>query len=733
MSIIVVKKSGLLDSYDTNKILNAILKAANSAGYTIENKKLTQEVLEDINSIIGDINDELQHDYQDCEISVNAIQDIIIDKLLESDYKDISKEFIEYASRRKQIHEDMMNTEKAVNRVLTEDPKVINENGNKDSRKLVTKRDLIASQVFRAKGLEMLPKDIREAHLKGDIHWHDLDFSPVLAYSNCCNVNVGDMLANGFHMGEVKITPPRSISTAVQLTAGIITGVSSSQYGGTSVPNIDKILAPYAEINYKKHLAEGKEFNVKDLEKFAWKLTAKDIYQAMEGLEYSINTMNSTSGQVPFSTISFGQGKGKFAKEIQKDILKVREKGLNGKTAIFPKLVFTITDGINFKKSDPNYDIKQEALKCSSLRDYPDIVFADNILKITNGKHEPMTSMGCRSFLPTWINPATGKEQVAGRCNLGVVTLNIPRIAMESDGNKNKFWEIFKERTELVHRALRFRIDRVKQAKPTEAPLLYMEGGLGRLKENESVDKLFVGGRATVSFGYIGLYEMNTVFYGSNWESNDEARKFAQSVVQYLHDKCQEWYKKENYFYSLYSTPSEALTDTFSREDKEKFGVVKDITDKGYYNNSFHADVRKDFTPFYKLKFEAPYQHIATGGFISYTELPNITHNLDALEAIWDYADKVGIGYLGTNVPIDTCTKCNYHGQCLETAKGWKCPKCGATEGLQIVQRLCGYLGEINVRGIAKGRMNEIEHRVQHNLSGLGVAMKTKEHVIKRI
>ena len=734
MAITVVKRTGVTDEYDTNKIFNVVLKAANKAGYTVENENLTQSLLEDLNEIVGEADDEIQDEYADGSIPVDKISDIIIDKLLLSDYKDISKEFIQYSAKRQQIREDMMNTEKSVNRVLTEDPTVVNENGNKDSRKFVTKRDLIAGQVFRAKGLEMLPKDIREAHIKGDIHFHDLDFSPLLPYTNCCNVNLGDMLENGFHMGEVNVTRPHSIEVAVSLTAEVISGVSSSQYGGTSIPNIDIILAPYAEMNYKRHLLEAEEFNVPDKEGFAWEITKREIYQAMESLEYDINSLNSNAGQVPFSTISFGQGTDRFAKEIQKSILKVREAGLNGKTAIFPKLVFTIKKGVNYAKEDPNYDVKLEALKCSSLRDYPDIVFADNILEITKGKYEPMTSMGCRSFLPTWINPETGKEQVSGRCNLGVVTLNIPRIAMESNGDKDKFWRIFKDRVELVHKALRFRIDRCKQAKPTEAPLLFMEGALGRLKADEPVDKLFVNGRATVSFGYIGLYETNTVFYGPSWERNQEAVNFAKSIVQYIHDKCEEWYNDEHYFYSLYSTPSESLTDRFNRLDKEKFGIVPNITDKGYLNNSFHLDVRKDWTPFDKLAFEAPYQHIATGGFISYTELPDISHNLGALEAIWDFADSTGIGYLGTNVPIDTCSACGYHGQCLETARGWKCPQCGATEGLQIVQRLCGYLGETNTRPVAKGRMAEIEHRVHHNLSQLGVAMEQGDnHVIKRV
>lgn len=731
VSIKVIKRSGLVDDYDSSKIFNALLKATTRTGYTVDNQKLTPGILQDLNEVTKVVDEQLQMRYSDGNLNVDVIQSVVMNQLLNSQHKDIAKEYISYASKRKQVREDMMNTDKSINKVLDKDPQVVNENGNRDSRKLPTRRDLISGQVFRAKGLEMLPKDIREGHIKGDIHFHDLDFSPLFPYTNCCNVDLADMLNNGFHMGEVKITKPHSIGVAASLTSEIISSVSLSQYGGTSIPNIDLVLAPFAKMNYDKHVAEAKEYNVPAAKKYAWELTKKDIYEAMQGLEYNINSITANSAQVPFSTISCGQSTNKFGREIQKDILKVREAGLGGKSAIFPKIVFTITKGINYAPDDPNYDIKREALKCSSIRDYPDIVFADNILEITGGKTEPMTSMGCRSFLPTWINPETGKEQVAGRCNLGVVTLNIPRIAMESKGDKDKFWRIFKERVELVHRALRFRIHRVLQAKPTDAPMLYMEGALGRLQPDEDIKQLFTGGRATISFGYIGLYEMNTVFYGPDWEHNQSAIDFAQSVVSYMHDKCLEWYHVEDFFYSLYSTPSESLTDRFCRLDKQKFGVVADITDKDYYQNSFHYDVRKDVTPFEKVKFEAPYQHLATGGFITYTELPDISHNLSALEAVWDYADEVGIGYLGTNVPMDTCTNCNFHGQCIETNKGWKCPQCGATEGLQIVQRLCGYLGEINTRPVVKGRMKEMEHRVHHNLSQLGVTMQA-EHVIKR-
>ncbi|MCT7693598.1 MAG: anaerobic ribonucleoside-triphosphate reductase, partial [Lactobacillus iners] len=436
----------------------------------------------------------------------------------------------------------------------------------------------------------------------------------------------------------------------------------------------------------------------------------------MQALEYEINTLFSTQGQTPFTTLGFGLGTDWFEREIQKSILKIRIEGLGrtSRTAIFPKLVFTLKRGLNLNPTDPNYDIKQLALECSTKRMYPDVLMYDTIVAITGSFKVPM---GCRSFLQGWKDE-NGKEVNAGRMNLGVVTINLPRIAMESKGDIDLFWSILKERLQTAHEALQIKADRCRQAKPDNAPILYENGAFGkRLPADGDINDLFKNKRATISLGYIGLYEVGTVFYGSYWEHNEEAHQFTINIVKKLHDACIKWEEEDpnHYHYSVYSTPSESLTDRFCRLDTAKFGIVKDITDKEYYTNSFHYDVRKHPTPFEKIDFEAPYPHYAAGGFIHYCEYPNLRQNPKALEAVWDYAyDKVG--YLGTNTPIDRCFKCNFAGEFEATAKGFQCPKCGNhdPESCDCVKRTCGYLGNPLKRPMVHGRHEEIVHRKKH-------------------
>lgn len=683
----VRKKLGTLVDYDSSKVFQVVLNAIEDAR-AAEGKKFDQRYDTVIASHVTDaVDDEVSS--TDDWIDHRELQDIIYKCLIDAYEVIAAREYLHYSDKKNQWHEDSNDVEEAVKQVIGGDPNVVNENGNKDSRQLVTQRDLIAGQVFRTMGLKMYPKDIQEAHEEGLIHIHDTDYSTLLPYTNCCVVNIEDMLNNGFHMGETLITKPHTIGVATALVAEILNAVSMSQFGGTTAPDIDVVLAPFAKMNYEQHLRDADDFHIPEPERYAHDLTKSDIYEAMQGLEYNINSMHANAGQVPFTAITFGQSLDWFGREIQKAILNVRIKGLNGKTAIFPKLSLILDDGVNLKPTDPNYDIKQLGMKCSSLRDYPDVIMAKNNRKMSGGT-KVISGMGCRSYLPAWVNPVTGEEQTSGRQNLGVATLNLPRVALDSHGDKTRFWELFKERVELVHKALQVRIKQVERATPESAPILYMEGAIGRLKAGDDVRVLWKHKRASVSFGFIGIYEMNTVFYGPDWETDGEARAFAISVVQYIRDQCDKWYKEEDYYYSPYGTPSESLTDKFCRIDTIKYGKVKNITDKDYYTNSFHLDPRKKWTPFEKMAFESPYPMIASGGNIDYNELPDISHNLKALEAIWDYSNDVGINYLGTNVPIDYCSKCGFHGQCLETAKGWACPQCGATEGLQIVQRLCG-------------------------------------------
>ena len=525
------------------------------------------------------------------------------------------------------------------------------------------------------------------------------------------------MLNHGFSIGNAEVEPAHSIQVAVTQMTQIIANVASSQYGGCSSDRTDQVLAPFAEKNYQKHLREFGSVidDPAKLEALAVKQTKKDIYDALQTLEYQVNTLYSTQGQTPFVTVGFGLGTSWIEREIQKDILKIRILGLGKerRTAIFPKLVFTLKRGLNLKPEDPNYDIKQLAIECATKRMYPDVVSYDTIKRLTGSFKAPM---GCRSFLQGWTDPKTGKEVNAGRMNLGVITVNLPRIAMEANGDKAKFWKIFEERMRICKEGLLYKVERTKQATPESAPILYKYGAFGhKLADTDSIDDLFKNGRATVSLGYIGLYEVGTVFYGSAWEKNPDAKAFSVSIVKALDDHCKAWEKQYGYHFSVYGTPSESLTDTFCRADTKKFGIVKDITDKEYYTNSFHYDVRKSPTPFEKLDFEKDYPQYSAGGFIHYCEYPNLKQNPKALEAVWDYAyDK--IGYLGTNTPIDQCFKCGFKGEFTATAKGYQCPECGNHDPAtcDVVKRLCGYLGNPNKRPMVHGRQEEIIHRKKH-------------------
>ena len=592
----------------------------------------------------------------------------------------------------------------------------MHENANKDSNVFNTQRDLTAGTVGKTLGLRLMPEHVAKAHLRGDIHYHDLDYTPWSPMTNCCLIDFREMLTNGFKIGNAEVESPHSIQTATAQMSQIIANVASSQYGGCSADRVDEVLEPFAMRNYEKHLAESKDYieNPEKQVEFAKKRTKKDIYDAMQALEYEINTLFSSQGQTPFTTLGFGLGTSWISREIQKSILRIRIAGLGreNRTAIFPKLVFTLKKGLNLKPGDPNYDIKQLAVECATKRMYPDVLMYDKIVELTGSFKAPM---GCRSFLQGWKDNE-GNEVNSGRMNLGVVTMNLPRIALESNGDMDLFWEIFNERLDVCHTALKFKVKRVLDAIPENAPILYQYGAFGkRLKPGEDVNELFKNERATVSLGYIGLYEVGTVFYGPNWEHNKEAHDFTLSIVKKLHDACAEWSAQSGYHYSVYSTPSESLTDRFCRLDTEKFGKIKDITDKEYYTNSFHFDVRKHPTPFEKLSFEMDYPKYASGGFIHYCEYPNLRQNPKALEAVWNWAyDKVG--YLGTNTPIDHCYKCGFQGEFKATERGFECPTCGNHDPktCDCVKRTCGYLGNPLQRPMVHGRHVEIASRVKN-------------------
>lgn len=669
------------------------------------------------------------NNYQDDLITTANIYNQLINVLTNHNYYKAKEQVKDYHQKIQHEFKQATNPVHKIDQLREGDKNITNENANKDSRVYSTQRDLLAGSASRAIGLSMLPPLVAKAHQRGDIHWHDLDYSPFTTETNCCLPNFRDMLQNGFKLGNAWVSSPKSIEVAVTLISEIITSIAGSQYGGQSCNRLDEVLAPYAKLNYDKHLKEAEDWVEPDKqENFAKKRTIHDITNAMQSLEYNINMMMSTQGQTPFVTVNFGLGTSWIEHEIQKAILNVRIKGLGRerRTAVFPKLVFTLKKGINLNPSDPNYDIKQLAIKCSTRRIYPDILNYDNIVKITGSFKSPMgavagnemitwkdfngahvtnfktfwnemanryqvkpqltdgddyyidipdkdllqikdshtgqikfvnikriinnqgrtwkrikfnngryiectpdhpfeikgrgrieaqdlhigdqinysipmnnqqfndnnhqgyctieqidtvdstvikeraydvttesdyfdvsgiVSHNCRSFLQGWINPETGKDEEDGRMNLGVVTVNLPRIALEAHGDQDLFWEIFNERMAICHQALKYRIARCKQAKPENAPILFEYGAFGRLKPDEDVNKLFRNSRATVSLGYIGLYEVNTTFYGPNWEHNPKAHAFAELITKRMHDLCAKWEDEEGYHYSLYSTP----------------------------------------------------------------------------------------------------------------------------------------------------------------------------------
>ncbi|HEM2749055.1 TPA: anaerobic ribonucleoside-triphosphate reductase [Streptococcus suis] len=707
IELLVLKRDGRTVSFDQDKIFSALRRANQELEHPVSEAGL-KIVLE---AVLAEIGRRFEKDVQ-----IYEIQTVVEQELLKAHLYDLAELYIQYRTRRDFRRHQATDINFEIHKLLSKDQSVVNENANKDADVFNTQRDLTAGIVGKSIGLKLLPAHVANAHQKGDIHYHDLDYSPYTPMTNCCLIDFKGMLAQGFKIGNADVESPKSIQTATAQISQIIANVASSQYGGCSADRIDEVLAPYAEFNYQKHLKVAKDWVLADKqEEYARAKTQKDIYDAMQSLEYEINTLFTSNGQTPFTSLGFGLGTSWFEREIQKAILNIRIKGLGreGRTAIFPKLIFTVKRGLNLEPDSPNYDIKQLAIECATKRMYPDMLSYDKIVELTGSFKVPM---GCRSFLQGWQDE-NGQDVTSGRMNLGVVTVNLPRIAMESAGDMDKFWDIFAERMAIAKDALVYRVERVKEATPANAPILYQYGAFGkRLAKTDAVDEVFKNRRATVSLGYIGLYEVATVFYGGEWETNPEAKDFTVDIIKKMKALVEAWSDEYGYHFSVYSTPSESLTDRFCRMDTEKFGIVKDITDKEYYTNSFHYDVRKNPTPFEKLDFEKIYPAVgASGGFIHYCEYPVLQQNPKALEAVWDYAyDRVG--YLGTNTPIDHCYACDFEGDFEPTERGFKCPNCGNSDpkSVDVVKRTCGYLGNPQARPMVKGRHKEISARVKH-------------------
>ncbi|QQG33680.1 anaerobic ribonucleoside reductase large subunit [Cronobacter phage A24] len=703
----VTKRDGKVVEFDINRVINAVMAAQSNLG-----KSNFDEAL----SIAMAVQDRY---INEDSVTIAEIQGMVEDLLMVKD-PEVARKYIEYRAKRDRAREEQSPLAVAIRGLVEQtDESILKENANKDAKVFPVQRDLLAGVVSKHFARNyILPRDIVNAHERGEIHYHDLDYSPFLPMTNCCLVDLKGMLENGFKLGNAQIESPKSIGVACAVMAQITAQVASHQYGGTTFANVDQVLAPYAEITFNKHMQRGYDWGVADTEAYARELTAKEIYDGIQAYEYEINTLFTTNGQQPFVTVTFGMGTSWFEREIQRAILKVRIKGLGaeGLTAVFPKLVMFMDEGINLNPEDPNYDIKQLALECSSKRLYPDIISAKANRSIT-GSSVPVSPMGCRSFLSVWKD-GDGNEVLDGRNNLGVVSLNLPRIAIESGGDWEKFYTILDERLDLAKRALDTRIERLRGVKAAVAPILYTEGAFGvRLQPDDDIINIFKHGRSSISLGYIGLHEVGLTMQGiaptDDWASSDAC----VGLVAYLRKTVDKWKdeSEEGWGYSLYATPSESLCDRFCRLDKEQFGSIDGVTNKDYYTNSFHQDVYKHSNPFDKIDFEAPYHYISSAGHISYAEFPNVRNNTEGLETVWDYAMSK-LSYFGTNTPSDKCLKCHFEGEFKIDSDGFHCPSCGNHDSktMSVIRRVCGYLGSPNARGFNHGKNEEVIRRVKH-------------------
>ena len=721
--MIVIKRDGKSVIFDKIKILKAVEASANQIKKKINSFLITSK-----------IEDKIQETNKK-EMTVSEIQSVVEDVLMSIDH-DVARAYIEYRKQRDLVRESSSVLTQNIQGLMNKtDENLLNENANKDGKIIPTQRDLLAGIVAKHYALkQILPADVAAAHDRGEIHYHDLDYSPFFPMFNCMLIDLRFMLENGFKLGNAQIASPKSINTACAVTAQIIAQVASHIYGGNTINNIDSILAPYVMLTHQKNLDRQKLASdlrvekasekgiaveptpVEVQEELAMIDTEKDTYDAFQGLEYEINTLHCANGQTPFTTLGFGIGTSWEERLIQKSILKVRIEGIGEQkhTAVFPKLVFAIKKGVNFSKEDPNYDVKRLALECSVKRMYPDILNYDKNVEVTGSFKFPM---GCRSFLDRWLDE-NGNEVHDGRNNLGVVSLNLPKIAIEAKSDKKKFYDILNERLALCYKALWTRIHSLDGVRANVAPILYMEGALGvKMKPEDYVSDLFKNGRASISLGYIGLNEVANAMFGTETHTFDseEKQEFIKTVVNKLKETVDSWKKETGYGFSLYSTPSESLCSRFCGIDKKEFGELEGVTDKGYYTNSFHLDVMKKVNPYDKIMFEKGFMSIASGGHISYGEYPNMKHNIEALEDIWDFSYD-HVPYYGTNTPVDLCHECCYEGEFTAKSKGYNCPKCGNKDSkrMNVIRRVCGYLGEPGSRPFIFGKQEEVQRRVKH-------------------
>lgn len=657
-------------------------------------------------------------------ILVEDIQDIIEMKLMSIGKYALAKKYITYRYTRELVRKSNT-TDLAIKELIDGENEYWNtENSNKNAKIVTTQRDYLAgitsTDITRR---FLLPEDIVNAHDDGIIHFHDADYFAQNALHNCDLINLEDMLQNGTNINGVMIEKPHRFLTAMTIATQLITAVNSSQYGGATITLTH--LAPFVRDSYNRYLEKYKKrkFKKEDCEKYAKEDLKKEIVDGVQTFQYQINSMTTTNGQAPFLSVCMYLGETEEYKEelamIIEEVLNQRIQGMKNEkgvyiTPAFPKLLYVLEED-NIHKDSKYYYLTELAAKCTAKRMVPDYISEKIMLQCKidkNGNGNCYPCMGCRSFLTPYVDES-GKPKYYGRFNQGVVTINLVDVALSCDKNMENFWNIFEERLELCHRALQIRHKRLSKATSDVAPILWQYGALARLKKGESIHDLLHNGYSTISLGYAGLYECVKYMTGHSHTDGGKGKEFGLAVMQKMNDKCKEWKEAENIDYSVYGTPIESTTYKFAKCLKERFGVIKGITDRDYITNSYHVPVFEEIDAFSKLKLESEFQKLSPGGAISYIETPNLTNNLDAvLEVIKFIYDN--IMYAELNTKSDYCHECGYDGEILiDDNLEWYCPNCGNRnhDKLSVARRTCGYIG---TNFWNKGRTQEIKERVIH-------------------
>ena len=705
----VIKRDGKIVDYDRAKIKIAIEKANKE----VEPKeRATEKQIENITKHIEDLKKK--------RMLVEDIQDEIEKKLMEYKKFALAKEYIVYRYNRALIRKANTTDESILRLIRNENKELAEENSNKNTMYASTQRDYIAGEVSRDLTRRiLLPEKISKAHEEGVLHFHDMDYF-VQPIFNCCLINIADMLDNGTVMNGKLIESPKSFQVACTVTTQIIAAVASNQYGGQSVDmrHLGKYLRKSKEKFIKKITEKhGKELSKEQIEELAMDRLKDELASGVQTIQYQINTLMTTNGQSPFVTLFLClDEKDPYIEEnamIIEEILNQRLEGIKNEkgvyvTPAFPKLVYVLDEHNCLKGGKYDY-LTELACKCSAKRMYPDYISAKKMREIYEGN--VFSPMGCRSFLSPWKDE-NGNYKWEGRFNQGVVSINLPQIGILSGHDEEKFFKLLDERLDLCYEAIMCRHHALLGTLSNVSPVHWQYGAIARLDKNEPIDKLLKNGYSSISLGYIGIYEMTKAMLGVS-HTDPKGKEFALKVMKYLRDKCTEWKKETGIGFALYGTPAESLCYRFARIDKEKFGNIKDITDKGYYTNSYHVDVREEINAFDKLKFESEFQVLSTGGAISYVEIPNMQNNLEALEELVKFIYN-NIQYAEFNTKSDYCHVCGFDGEIIiNDDLEWECPNCHNKDKnkMNVTRRTCGYLGE-NFWNV--GKTKEIKARVLH-------------------